>query len=222
MTPLRVVSPVSSGPLLGECAGIRFECATRAPDGALTTAWRGCGTVMSVAAVSQTPAYPIRTLSPRWAWLLLTPRSRLRIIAPKSLAFIVGVDKMQMATVYRQHGNDTVMLERLGLALTLVSAEGDQGMALGLPEGSTNPTVTRAPGAFDCTAAYSAMAFSITRSSTLVTSEPLGSPATAAGLPLITPTTLAPSASFSSPTCAPNQACDAAPVAMSSPVMRAA
>jgi hypothetical protein len=84
------------------------------------------------------------------------------------------------------------MLGRLGLPLTLVSAEGDRTV-LGSPEGSMNPTVTRAPGVCDCTAAHSAPAFWITWSSTFVISAPLASPATAAGLPLVTPTILAPS-----------------------------
>src|SRR6185503_15193192 len=63
----------------------------------------------------------------------------------------------------------------------------------GLPDGSRYVSVTLSPGAFDRTAATSASALPITRSSTLVTTTPLGSPASAAAPPLVTSTIFAPS-----------------------------
>ena len=78
------------------------------------------------------------------------------------------------------------------------------------------------PGARERTAATRALALPITRSSTLVTTTPLGSPAVAAAPPLTTSTILAPWASTSLLTCTPSEACEALPVLISSSAIRLA
>ncbi len=82
--------------------------------------------------------------------------------------------------------------------------------------------MTLSPGALDRTAATSASALPITRSSTLVTTTPLGRPAAAAAPPLVTSTILAPSLVLSLATCTPSEACEAVPFWISSSAMRLA
>ena len=91
-----------------------------------------------------------------------------------------------------------------------------------MPDGSRYVSVTLSPGALDRTAATSASALPITRSSTLVTTTPLGSPAAAAAPPLVTSTIFAPSTAESLPTWTPSEACDAVPLWMSSSAIRLA
>ena len=82
--------------------------------------------------------------------------------------------------------------------------------------------MTVSPGDFERTAATNASALSITRSSSLVTTAPLGRPADAAGPPLTTSTTRAPCVFASLVTRTPSDACDALPVAISWSAMRLA
>ena len=78
------------------------------------------------------------------------------------------------------------------------------------------------PGALDRTAATRASALLIGRSSTLVTTTSLGTPAFAAAPPCTTSTTLAPGVPLSLVTCTPSEACDALPVLINSSAMRLA
>ena len=80
--------------------------------------------------------------------------------------------------------------------------------------------MTVSPGAFERTAATSASGPSITRSSTLVTTAPLGNPAAAAGLPSTTSAIDAPRAVVSLLSCTPNEPWVAVPVDINSSAMR--
>src|SRR6201999_2331582 len=90
------------------------------------------------------------------------------------------------------------------------------------PPGSWKVSETLSPGALDRTAATRASAELIGRSSTLVTTTPLGTPAPAAAPPCTTSTTLAPGVPLSLVTCTPSEACVALPVLINSSAMRLA